>query len=104
EEKERRVTEHLPTQDQVFLRLAKTATEAKEFAEAQNYLSRIKKFEDLTGDEKIQMVELQAGVSEERGQLAQAKKALTELTKAWSGEPNQLVSTYLKLSELSLKS
>ncbi len=104
EEKERRVTEHLPTQDQVFLRLAKTATEAKEFAEAQNYLSRIKKFEDLAGDEKIQMVELQAGVSEERGQLAQAKKALTELTKAWSGEPNQLVSTYLKLSELSLKS
>src|SRR5690606_5381582 len=87
----------------VNLRLAKTASEMKEYSEAQNYLSKIKKFEGLSADEKVQMVQLQADVNEERGQLAAAQNALKELTKAWSGEPKQLVSTYLKLGELQLK-
>lgn len=103
EGRERRVNEHLPSIDEVHLRLAKVDSQLRDYAKAQDHLAKVKSFENLSPDEKVEMVQVQAVVSEERGQLDKAKMALSELTKVWEGKPEELVSTYLKLGQLQLK-
>lgn len=103
EEKERRVNEHLPSIDQIHVRLASVAAEMREYASAQKHLSEVKEFEKLTPQERVRMVQLQADVSEERGRLDEAKQALKKLTDSWKDSPEHLVTTYLRLGELYLK-
>ena len=104
EEKERRVNEHLPSISRANLRLAAISIAQRDYSKAKGYLDGIESPENLTADERVSRVELLSVVSEQRGQLTQAKKYLRDLIEAWEDKPELLAPTFLRLAELEMKS
>jgi tetratricopeptide (TPR) repeat protein len=100
EEKERRVTEYLPYLEQVQLRLAQVAFQRKDLESSESLLKQIKSIKTLKSPEQIERVELLAKVSEQRGQLKEAKDFLKELIKVWEGSPELIASSFLQLAKL----
>lgn len=103
EEKERRVSEHLPTIEAVNLRLASVATKKRKFQDAFKYLQQIKNDKNLSPQDKVERVELAANLAEERGQLNDAKAHLKSLIQSWSDKSDLLASTHLRLAGLQHK-
>lgn len=104
EEKERRVTEHLPYIEQVELRLAQVAYQRKDLETAETHLKEIKNKNSLKSPEQIERVELLAKVSEQRGQIKESKEYLKELIKVWEGSPELIASSFLQLAKLQHES
>lgn len=100
EEKEKRVTEHLPWVEQVLLRLAQTSFQKREFESANDYLEKINTAVNLSGPQKVERVELLARVAEQKGDVDRAKKHLKQLISVWEGNPEQLAPTFLHLARL----
>ena len=103
EDRERRVTEHIPTLDETKLRVAKTHIEMRQFKEAQSLLKGINSKKLRTGQEKIELVQAKADVAEERGLLDVAKKNLSVLEEGWKGQPELVAPVILRLSSLQEK-
>lgn len=103
EDKERRVTENIPTLDEVRMRLAKAQYDLREFQAAQDLLRQVNAKDLRTEQGKIEFVTLTADVSEQKGQIETAKAALNQLADSWRGQPNLLLPVLLRLSRLHFK-
>lgn len=104
EERERRVTEHVPTIDEVRLRLAKSHLELREVREAQGYLKKIDSKNLRSETDKIALVQAQADIAEERGLYGAAKTKLSILEESWKGQSKLLAPVLLRLAGLQEKS
>lgn len=100
EERERRVTEHLPYKEEVLVRLARTSYEQRQFENAGEFLSRIKEDRHLKDSYKIEKFELMALVAEQKGQIEEAKMHLRKLIEAWQSQPKLLASTFIHLASI----
>ncbi|MCB9025908.1 MAG: tetratricopeptide repeat protein [Bdellovibrionaceae bacterium] len=100
EEKERRVTEHLPKIESVLLRLAETSYQKRQYEKADGFLNRIKNDKNLNDKDQIERVELLASVAEQKGQTEEAKKYLKQLIQAWQGKPELLAPTYIHIASI----
>ncbi len=101
EEKERRVYEHLPTKDEINLRLAATATSEHQYREAFGYLEKIK--QPLVAREEVERVQIAANVAEQMGDIKAAIRNLDKLTADSSDKSGLMVQPELHLSKLYLK-
>ena len=100
EEKERRVNEHLPSQNLVRLRLASVAVKQRRYGEAYHYLMDITNDEFLRDPERVEKVELASIIANERGEKEKSEAYLQTLTKTWKGKLNLLSKTYLNLARV----
>ena len=95
--------EKYPKKDVLNLRLAATVSQKGEYSKANDYLKRIKNASELDARQQVELVEIAARVAEARGNMQMAKNFLTQLTNTWSGEPELVVSPYIKLAQLQTK-
>ncbi len=102
-EKEIRVVEHLPSKEQLYLRLAETQSKQSKLQEAYDSLKQIRTAETMTDDEQIERVVLSADLLTEKEQFDSAKRFVMELLRTWKGEPDKMVVPYMKLSEIEAK-
>lgn len=103
EERERRVNEHLPTMDELYLRLSSVALKGRQTTEASQHLQRIEKPDQLKPENQVEWVENMAHVAEERGKTKEAVKHLLSLTDSWKDKPELLPPIYLRLAEMQIK-
>ncbi len=103
-EKEIRVVEHLPSKEQLYLRLAETQSKQGKLQEAYDSLKQIRTAQSMTDDEQIERVILSADLLTEKEQYDSAKRFVMELLKTWQGEPEKMVAPYMKLSEIEAQS
>lgn len=102
-DKEVRIIEELPSEDQVNLRLASSQVKANKFNQANEYLKNIKSPEQMTEPEQIERIELAADLLERRGEPQSAIRYLSELLKEWKGQPALVAEPYLRLAEMQEK-
>lgn len=100
-ELERKVNEHLPTLDEVHLRLAAVNLSQRKYIEAYNNLRLVGN--DLNDDEKIEKIELQAQVAMHRLEPKKARRYLDQLIEKWEGSPKKLAKTYLLKAQISFQ-
>ncbi|MCB0383892.1 MAG: tetratricopeptide repeat protein, partial [Bdellovibrionales bacterium] len=103
EEKERRVNEHLPTLDELNLRLSTVALKTRQVTEANQYLQKVQKPDQLKSGDQVEWVENMALVAEERGKTNEAIKHLVTLTNSWKDQSELLPPIYLRLAEMQIK-
>jgi tetratricopeptide (TPR) repeat protein len=101
EEKERRVYEHLPTADQINLRLAACATTDKQYREAFTYLKHIKS--SMAPVEEVERVQLSSVVAEQMGDNKAAIRNLEKLSDGYLQKPEMIIDPELHLIHLYLK-
>lgn len=100
EYKQRRVNEHLPSEERMLLRLAAVAVQQRKYIDAFNNLAKMKDVEKLNEKEKIERAVLAADVYEQRGEPDKAVLFVKNLVDVWRGSPDLLPAAYLKLGEL----
>ncbi len=103
EAKELSVTEKLPSEDELNLRLGAVYSKGEKLNQAYEYLKNIKSPEKLSEDEQIERVELAVHLLEKRGDTDSAIRYLGELLKTWKGQPDLVAEPYLRLAELQEK-
>lgn len=103
QEKERRVNEHLPSADEIFLRLSTVAAKQRKVTMASQNLAQIKAPDQLKAEEQIEWIENMALVAEEKGMTKEAIGHLTKLTANWQNQPQYLPPVYLRLAEMQFK-
>lgn len=102
EAKELQVKEHLPSEDELNLRLAAISAHEQKFNQAYEYLKNIKNPEKLNEASQIERVEIAVRLLEKRGDIDSAIRYLGELLRTWKGQPELVAGSYLKLAELHL--
>lgn len=102
-EKSLLVSQHLPSESSISLRLAQVADQRRDSKSAYDYLKQIKNPETLTDEEQIERVQLAVRLLENRGDLDSATRYLTELLRTWKGQPELVMPPYLKLAEIEIK-
>jgi tetratricopeptide (TPR) repeat protein len=103
EEKERRVIEHLPQFDELYLRLSTNCLLQRDVTKAHGYLTEIKNPEAFSSQSKIEWMGNLAKVAEEKGKTGEVIKYLLELIEAWKKSPEMLGPAYLKLAEMQIR-
>jgi tetratricopeptide (TPR) repeat protein len=103
QEKELRVVENLPTDDQLNLRLAKVSYRNRQYKDSYQYLRAIGKPESLNDEDQIERVELAVDLLDQKGDVDSAVRYLSELLRAWSGRPAVVAGPYLKLADLEMR-
>jgi tetratricopeptide (TPR) repeat protein len=101
--KERNIFEKLPTEDQVFLRLAAVQNQRSDYAAAMNSIKEVKDPGKLSDREQIERVQIIAHLLDKKGDTETAVRYITELVKEWSGIPQLVADPYLDLARLELK-
>ena len=99
---EHSVFEHLPTYDQVHLRLARVKSEMEESGKAYDYLREIKNPTQLSEAEQIERMEIAVKLLKARGEVETAKTYLRDLIDNWKGQPLKVVGPRLNLAEIDL--
>lgn len=99
---EHSVFEHLPTQDQVLLRLARVKAEKGETGKAYDYLKEIKEADKLSEPEQIERMEVAVQLLKSKGEVDAAKTYLRDLIENWRGQPARVVGPRFNLAELDL--
>lgn len=102
-EKNLKVMELLPSEDQLNLRLASVADAQGHSSQAYDYLRNVKNPEKLSDVDQIERVQLAVKLLEKKGDLDSSVRYLTELLRTWKGIPALVARPYLKLSELEVK-
>jgi len=103
EEKEREIIEHLPTVDEVFLRLSHAKFQNQQYSQALESLKNVKNPEKLNIKSQIERVYLAAKLYEKKGDLNTASRYLSDLIREWSGQPHYLADAYLYLGQIEEK-
>ncbi len=103
-EKETRIVEHLPSKEQLYLRLAQSQAKQSKLQESYDSLKQIRNADSMNGDEQIERVVLSADLLTEKEQFDSAKRFVMELLRTWKGEPDKMVIPYMKLAEIEAKS
>lgn len=102
-DKEVRIIQDLPSEDQVNLRLASSSVKGNKFNQAYEYLKSIKAPEKMAEPEQIERIEMTADLLDRRGEPQSAIRYLSELLKEWKGQPQLVAEPYLHLSEMQEK-
>lgn len=102
-EKEIRVVEHLPSKEQLYLRLAEAQSKQSKLQEAYDSLKQIRSADRMSDEEQIERVVLSANLLTEKEQFDSAKRFVMELLRTWKGEPDKLVIPYMKLADIEAK-
>ncbi len=100
--REHSVFEHLPTTDQVYLRLAHVKKELGETSKSYDYLKEIKDPIKLTESQQVERMQIAVHLLKEKGDVDTAKVYLRDLIDNWKGQPTQVVGVRLTLAELEL--
>jgi tetratricopeptide (TPR) repeat protein len=103
-EKEIKIVEHLPSREQLYLRLAEAQDKQGKLQEAYDSLKQIRTADNMTEDEQIERVVLSVDLLTEKEQFDSAKRFVMELLRTWKGEPDKMVLPYMKLSEIEARS
>lgn len=101
--KERNVFEHLPSADQVSLRLAAVQVQQGQYSKAYDALKNIQNPQNLSEREQVERVQMASNLLDQRGETESAIRYLTELLKEWSGIPELVADPYLHLAQLEIK-
>ena len=104
EDRERRVNEHIPTFDEIQVRLAAVAMKQRHYTAAHQHLSQVEKPDRLSPKLQVEWVENLAQVAEEKGQTKEAIKHLLSLTNTWQEKTHLLPPIYLRLAEMQIHS
>lgn len=102
--REHSVFEHLPTMDQVYLRLAHVKKELGETSKSYDYLKEIKEPTKLTESQQIERMDIAVHLLKEKGDTETAKVYLRDLIDNWKGQSTQVAGVRLTLAELELGS
>jgi tetratricopeptide (TPR) repeat protein len=103
EEKEKKVQEHLPSVDELSLRVAATMFQDRDYHGAYERLKAMGKTPELTPAEVIERVRLSASIAEQRNDPERARAALLELADKWQGDPALLAPVNLQLAQTLMK-
>ncbi|MBT4763313.1 MAG: tetratricopeptide repeat protein [Bdellovibrionaceae bacterium] len=99
---ERKVNEHLPTQEELYLRLANVNFHLRNYAKAYNSIKKIKNKAKLTEELRIELVTVAAKIYKAQGQNKMAIEYMKKSIKQWDGDKKLLMPAYLELAELYL--
>ncbi len=102
-EREKKVSEYLPSVASLNLRLASTLAGDRKYIEAYQHLRDIGPEAELSPPEVVERVQLNALIAEQRNDHERARAALTELTQKWEGDPVLVAPVNLQLAETQLK-
>lgn len=102
-EKEKKVHEHLPSQNSLRLRLAACLTQERDYIGAYQQLKAIGQGSELAPEETVERVQLGAVIAEQRNEPARAREALLELAAKWQGDPAVVAPIHLKLAQTYIK-
>lgn len=95
--------EHVPSQDELNLRLASISSTEKKHKQAYEYLNAIKSPEKMSEPNQVERVDIAVRLLEQRGDTDSAIRYLGELLKTWKGQPQLVAGSYLKLADLQMK-
>lgn len=101
--KELLVKENLPSESELYLRLAHAESQNKNFSKAFDYLKQIKPADTLTEKEQIERIILASDLHDKKGDVDRAILYLTELLKYWKGQPEHVAEPYFVLSQYEQK-
>lgn len=102
-DKEVRIIQDLPSEDQVNLRLASSNFKDGKYNQSFEFLKGIQSPEKLSEPEQIERIELNADLLDRRGDPESAIRYLTELLREWKGQPALVAEPYFRLSKIQLK-
>lgn len=102
--REHSVFEHLPTLDQIYLRLSRVKMELGENSKSYDYLKEIKEPQKLEEEQQIERIKVAIFLLKQKGDSETAKIYLRDLVENWKGQPLQVVEPRLSLASLELSS
>lgn len=102
EDQERRLFETYPNEDQMNLRLANVNFESGKYNDSYGDIQKIETVDRLNDEEKVERVQLAAGLMEKRGDLEASKRYLKDLIDQWKGDQEKLMGAYDQLASLEL--
>ncbi|NQZ02211.1 MAG: tetratricopeptide repeat protein [Bdellovibrionales bacterium] len=98
--KQIRVSEQLPSQDEINLRLARVSEQGRDYSGAEKFLKKIKQPTKLSSSSKIERVIISAEVAKAKGQTEKAKSLLSKLEESWKGQPELVAPVLMDLASL----
>lgn len=101
--KELSIKEDLPSESELYLRLAQAESQNKNYSKAFDYLKQIKPADTLTEKEQIERIILASDLHDKKGDVDRAILYLTELLKYWKGQPEYVAEPYYVLSQYEQK-
>lgn len=101
--KEMMIKEDLPSESELYLRLASAESQNKNYSKAFDYLKLIKPDNEITEKEQIERIILASDLHDKKGDVDRAILYLTELLKYWKGQPERVAEPYFVLSQYEQK-
>jgi tetratricopeptide (TPR) repeat protein len=101
--KEMLIKEDIPSESELYLRLANVENQNKNYSKAFDYLKLIKPTDTLTEKEQIERIVLASDLHDKKGDVDRAILYLTELLKYWKGQPERVAEPYFILSQYEQK-
>lgn len=101
--KELVIKEDMPSESELYLRLANVETQNKNYSKAFDYLKLIKPDDKLTEKDQIERIVLASDLHDKKGDVDRAILYLTELLKYWKGQPEYVAEPYYILSQYEQK-
>lgn len=95
--------ERVPSADELSLRLAAVNVARGQYQTAFNNLKDIAQPERLSEDQQVERIVLAAQLYDRKGEPETAVRYLTELVKAWKGQPSKVAEPYLLLGDMENK-
>ncbi|MBC7741679.1 MAG: tetratricopeptide repeat protein [Bdellovibrionaceae bacterium] len=102
-EKATLVNEYLPSTDELYLKVAASHFENKNFQDAYQALEKIQDPLSLPETEQLQRVLLASKLYEQKGDYETSIRYLSELTRLWEGKAQLLMPALLRLAEMQTK-
>jgi tetratricopeptide (TPR) repeat protein len=97
------INEDMPSESELYLRLANAENQIKNYSKALDYLKQIKPTDTLTEKEQIERIILASSLNDKKGDVDRAILYLTELLKYWKGQPEHVAEPYFVLSQYEQK-
>jgi len=97
------VNEDMPSESELYLRLANAENQNKNYSKALDYLKQSKPTDTLTEKEQIERIVLASSLNDKKGDVDRAILYLTELLKYWKGQPEHVAEPYFILSQYEQK-
>ena len=97
------VTEDVPTEDTLNLRIADCYFQNKKFQQAYQQIEKIKSPHLLLEQDQVLRVQLASALYEQKGDLDTAMRYLSELVRVWNGKPELAVNALLDLAIMQNK-
>ncbi len=97
------VTEDVPSEDSLNVRIADCYYQTKKFQEAYQRIEKVKMPHLLSEKDQVLRVQLASDLYEQKGDLETAMRYLSELVRVWDGKPELTVGALLDLATMQNK-